>query len=111
MNLKDVHFPVGWICHRTKSNGTATAGDCTSSYAYDPHTILTHYQLRPYSPPLGRFLPRDPIDERGVGVNSRTYATYDRIYREIPFDVTTNLASGLQVKYLTTDGEVLPTND
>ena len=47
----------------------------------------------------------------GVGVNSRTYATYNRIYKGSPFDVTTNLASGLQVKYLTTDGEVIPTND
>ena len=47
----------------------------------------------------------------GVGVNSRIYATYNRIYRGSPFDVTTNLASGLQVKYLTTDGEVIPTND
>lgn len=28
-----------------------------------------------------------------------------------PFDLTTNLVNGLEVKYLTTDGEVIPAND
>jgi len=37
--------------------------------------------------------------------------TYGKIYRGEPFDLTTNLVNGLQVKYLTTDGEVIPTND
>lgn len=36
---------------------------------------------------------------------------YETIYRNQPFDLTTNLVNGLQVKYLSPDGEVLPTND
>ena len=37
-------------------------------YTHDPHTTLTHYQLRPYNPTLGRFITRDPIEEEG-GLN------------------------------------------
>ncbi|MDD2230386.1 MAG: hypothetical protein PHY48_13355 [Candidatus Cloacimonetes bacterium] len=37
--------------------------------------------------------------------------TYRHIYRSQPFDLTTNLVNGLQVKYLTSDGEAIPTND
>lgn len=38
-------------------------------------------------------------------------ATYRYIYRSQPFDLTANSVNGLQVKYLTPDGEVIPTND
>lgn len=37
--------------------------------------------------------------------------TYKFIYRNQPFDLTTNLLNGLQVKYLTTKGETIPVND
>ena len=50
----------------------AQAGGLADSFTFrfstKPHCPLTgivHYQLRPYSPPLGRFLPRDPIGEQG----------------------------------------------
>ena len=39
-----------------------------STKPYCPITGIVHYQKRPYSPPLGRFLPRDPIEEQG-GIN------------------------------------------
>lgn len=38
-------------------------------------------------------------------------ATFGHVYRDQPFDLTTNTINGLQVKYLTPDGEVTPTND
>jgi len=38
-------------------------------------------------------------------------ATYRRIYRNQPFDLTTNCASGLPVSYLTPKGEVTPLTD
>ncbi len=38
-------------------------------------------------------------------------ATYEAVYRGQPFDLTTNAVDGLQVKYLTSDGETTPTND
>jgi hypothetical protein len=58
-------------------------------------------------------------DGRGliIGMDSRNDSTYRHIYREIlygegiTFDFTTNLVNGLQIKYLTTDGEVIPAND
>ncbi len=37
--------------------------------------------------------------------------TYKFIYRNRPFDLTTNLVNGLQVKYLTPEGEIIPVND
>ena len=37
--------------------------------------------------------------------------TYEHIYRGIPFYLPTNPVNGLQVKYLTSDGEVIPAND
>ena len=46
-----------------------------------------------------------------VRMNRPDDYTYGRIYRGTPFDLTTNPANGLQVKYLTPDGEVIPTND
>ena len=46
-----------------------------------------------------------------IGTGMKADTTYNRIYKGIPFDLTTNLVNGLQVKYLTTDGEVIPTND
>jgi len=46
-----------------------------------------------------------PTSRRG----NRT--TYRSIYRNQPFDLTTNSVNGMQVKYLTPDGEVIPTND
>ncbi len=39
-----------------------------STKPFDPETGLVIYQLRPYSPPLGIFLPRDPVQENG-GLN------------------------------------------
>ena len=39
-----------------------------STKPYCPLTGIVHYEMRPYSPPLGHFLPRDPLDEEG-GVN------------------------------------------
>jgi hypothetical protein len=36
---------------------------------------------------------------------------YKYIYADQPFDVTTNLVNGLQVKYLTPEGEIIPAND
>ena len=36
---------------------------------------------------------------------------YEIIYRNQPFDLTTNLVNDLQVKYLSPDGEVIPTNE
>ena len=38
-------------------------------------------------------------------------ATYGYIYRGIPFYLPTTPVNGLQVKYLTSDGEVIPAND
>jgi hypothetical protein len=46
-----------------------------------------------------------PTSRRG----NRT--TYKFIYRNRPFDLTTNLVNGLQVKYLTPDDEIIPVND
>ena len=37
--------------------------------------------------------------------------TYNEIYRGRPFDLTTNSINGLQVKYLTPDGEAIPANE
>ena len=37
--------------------------------------------------------------------------TYREIYDNLPFDLTTNLANGVTVKYLTPTGEVAPTNE
>lgn len=37
--------------------------------------------------------------------------TYRFVYRNRPFDLTTNLVSGLHVKYLTPEGEIIPVND
>jgi hypothetical protein len=48
---------------------------------------------------------------RTFRIRSRDGVTYGSIYNNQPFDVTTNLVNGLQVKYLTPDGEVIPTND
>jgi RHS repeat-associated core domain len=39
-----------------------------STKCWEPETAILHYELRPYSPSFGRFLPRDPIGERG-GLN------------------------------------------
>ncbi len=36
---------------------------------------------------------------------------YKYIYANQPFDLTTNLVNGLQVKYLTPEGEIIPVND
>ena len=37
--------------------------------------------------------------------------TYRSIYRSQTFDITTNLINGLQVKYLSSDGETIPVNE
>jgi hypothetical protein len=36
---------------------------------------------------------------------------YKYVYHDQPFDLTTNLVDGLQVKYLTPEGEIIPVND
>lgn len=37
--------------------------------------------------------------------------TYETVYRNMEFDITTNLVYGLKVKYLTPCGEITPLND
>jgi RHS repeat-associated protein len=39
-----------------------------STQPFEPETALVHYQFRPYSPELGRWLNRDPIGEGKGGV-------------------------------------------
>ena len=67
-----------------------------STKPYCPITGIVHYQKRPYSPPLGRFLPRDPIGERGgrnlygfVGNNPIVY--YDFLGNETHKAITSVL--------------------
>lgn len=58
-------------------------------------------------------------DGRGliIGTGPRSDGTYRHVYRKplygerTAFDLTANPANGLQVKYLTADGEVIPAND
>ena len=75
-NVCEVFGPAGYI--RTSYSyapfGAVTAsGDVTqpfqwSSEHYDSELDLVYYNYRHYSPDLGRFLSRDPIEEQG-GVN------------------------------------------
>ena len=75
-NVCEVFGPAGYI--RTSYSyapfGAVTAsGNVTqpfqwSSEHYDSETALVYYNFRHYSPDLGRWLSRDPIEERG-GLN------------------------------------------
>ena len=56
-------------------NIVAQSGDLADTFAfrfstkpYETETAIVHYERRPYSPPLGRFICSDPIGERG-GLN------------------------------------------
>ena len=76
-NICEVFGPAGYI--RTTYSyapfGSVTASDNSvvqpfqwSSEHYDSELDLVYYNFRHYSPSLGRFLSRDPIEEQG-GVN------------------------------------------
>ena len=76
-NICEVFGPAGYI--RTTYSyapfGSVTASDNSvvqpfqwSSEHYDSELDLVYYNFRHYSPDLGRFLSRDPIEEQG-GLN------------------------------------------
>ena len=75
-NVCEVFGPAGYI--RTSYSyapfgAVSASGDVTqpfqwSSEHYDSETALVYYNFRHYSPDLGRWLSRDPIEEQG-GVN------------------------------------------
>ena len=75
-NVCEVFGPAGYI--RTSYSyapfgAVSASGDVTqpfqwSSEHYDSETALVYYNYRHYSPDLGRWLSRDPIEEQG-GVN------------------------------------------
>ena len=51
-------------------------------------------------------------DGRAIRLGAYRQIPYGKIYGKKPFDLTTNLVDGRQVKYLTPEGmEVIPTND
>ena len=59
-----------------------------SSEYYDSELDLIYYNYRHYSPSLGRFLSRDPIQEQGglnlyIFVKNRIYSYFDRIGLEV----------------------------
>ncbi len=72
-NVCEVFGPAGYI--RTSYSyapfgAVSASGDVTqpfqwSSEHYDSETALVYYNFRHYSPDLGRFLSRDPIEEQG----------------------------------------------
>ena len=96
-NICEVFGPAGYI--RTSYSyapfGAVTAsGDVTqpfqwSSEHYDSELDLVYYNFRHYSPSLGRFLSRDPIQEQG-GLNLYAFVKnspiqkWDRLGRAIP---------------------------
>ena len=81
-NVCEVFGPAGYI--RTSYSyapfgAVSASGDVTqpfqwSSEHYDSETALVYYNFRHYSPDLGRWLSRDPIEEQG-GVNLYAYCS------------------------------------
>ena len=66
---------------------TAQSGDLAGTFThrfstkpFDAETGLVIYQLRPYSPPLGRWANHDPIEERG-GLNLYAFVGNDPVSR------------------------------
>lgn len=73
---------------------------------YDDLMILRKYAVLFFADGMCTSVPLvSPKSRRGNRI------TYRSIYRNQPFDLTTNLVSGLQVKYLTPEGEITPIND
>ncbi len=70
---------------------TAQSGDMADAFThrfstkpFDAETGLVVYQLRPYSPVLGRWLSRDPIGEAG-GANAYVFGANNAIVNSDPF--------------------------
>ena len=68
-------------------NVVAQSGELFDNFTFrfstKPYCIITgtvHYQRRPYSPSLGRFLPRDPIKEQG-GLNLYGFCENESVSR------------------------------
>ena len=83
-NICEVFGPAGYIraAYAYAPFGAVTAsGDVTqpfqwSSEHYDSELDLVYYNYRHYSPSLGRFLSRDPIEEQG-GLNLDAFVGND----------------------------------
>ena len=72
----------------------------------DDLRILRQAAVLIYADGMGIAIPVEPPTSTGS-----KGTTYKSIYRDHPFDLTTNLVNGLQVKYLTPNGEAIPAND
>ena len=71
------YSPFGEITARSGVLADAFAFRFSTKY-HDPETGLVMYQLRPYSPTLGRWLCRDPIEEKG-GLNQYSFVNNDSL--------------------------------
>jgi RHS repeat-associated protein len=75
-----------------------------SSKFWEPETGLLHYELRPYSPSHGKWLNRDPLQEKG-GLNLYGFAGNDPV---LNYDYLGGLITSLEIRG---DGESLMAGD
>ena len=88
-NVCEVFGPAGYIrtAYSYAPFGNVTAsGDVTqpfqwSSEHYDSELDLVYYNYRHYSPALGRFLSRDPIEEQG-GLNLYAFVQNNQLTKK-----------------------------